>query len=282
MRNFTPREQVLLDYAFLADGDTSNGGLCPACNGGVSGDRSLSVSRRDGTLLWICYRDSCGFRGREGQRAGGIRTVVPSTRATAGRWIAREAEPLPADVSELLASRYQIGAKLTSYGGFGWDTESNRLTMPVRGAQGQELGVMLRSLSGEKPKVISHTEKGAMAWYVNLTIPGLIIVEDQLSALRASDYLSSVALLGTNLSEERVAEIKKAGLGPVFLALDNDATASAVKFVVKYRTVLPMQLVRLDKDIKDCTNEELDNLFAGVVGGRMQARKHKADIHSDL
>jgi len=142
--------------------------------------------------------------------------------------------------------------------------------MPVCGAQGQELGVMLRSLSGAKPKVVSHTEQGAMAWYTNLTARGVIIVEDQLSALRASPYLTSVALLGTNLSEERVAEIKGAGHSPVFLALDNDAIASAVKFVVKYRSTLPMQLVRLDKDIKDHNNEELDNLFAGLGIGRVR------------
>ena len=123
---------------------------------------------------------------------------------------------------------------------------------------------MLRALDGTKPKVISHTEKGAMAWYVNHTTPGVIIVEDQLSALRASSFLTSVALLGTNLSEERVAEIKKAGYSPVYLALDNDAIATAVKYVVKYRSVLPMQLVRLSKDIKDQTEEELAALITVI------------------
>lgn len=123
---------------------------------------------------------------------------------------------------------------------------------------------MLRSLSGAKPKVVSYTEQGAMAWYVNRITPGVIIVEDQLSALRASAFLTSVALLGTNLSEERVEEIRKAGHRPVYLALDNDAIASAVKFVVKYRSTLPMQLVRLDKDIKDHNNEELAALYASL------------------
>lgn len=141
--------------------------------------------------------------------------------------------------------------------------------MPVRGYEGEELGVMLRALDGRKPKAVSHTEKGAIAWYVNRITPGVIIVEDQLSAVRASDFLTSVALLGTNLSDERVMEIKKAGLGPVYLALDNDAVASAVKYVVKYRGVLPMQLVRLDKDIKDMTHEEATALFAGIGISRL-------------
>lgn len=119
---------------------------------------------------------------------------------------------------------------------------------------------MLRALDNRKPKVVSHTEKGAIAWYVNRITPGVIIVEDQLSALRASAYLTSVALLGTNLSEERVEEIRKVAKGQVYLALDNDAIQTAVKYVVKYRSVLPMRLLRLDKDIKDMQQEELEAL----------------------
>lgn len=265
----SPRDKVLLDYAYLQDGDTSNGGLCPSCGGGVSGDRSLSVSRRDGSLLWICYRATCGFKGGQSVGGGGTRTTVPNVRAVAGRHIAREAEPIPTDVSAYLSHRYAIGERLTARGGFGWSETDSRLVMPVRSHEGEELGVMLRALDDRKPKVVSHTEKGAIAWYVNRITPGVIIVEDQLSAVKASDFLTSVALLGTNLSDERVMEIKKAGLGPVYLALDNDAVASAVKYVVKYRGVLPMQLVRLDKDIKDMTHEEATALFTGIGISRL-------------
>lgn len=254
---------MLLDYIHLGDGETVNGETCPACRGGLNGDASLSVSNRDGTLLWICYRDTCGFRGSSGNTQGGTvpRTKAVPTRGAVGRWIAREASAIPQQAADDLLARYGITEVLASRGGFGWDSESDRLVMPVRDAQGSELGVMLRALDGRKPKVISHTEQGATAWYTNHTAPGVIIVEDQLSALRASIYLTSVALLGTNLSDERVAEIRKAGHRPVYLALDNDAIASAVKYVVKYRSTLPMQLVRLDKDIKDHDNHELDSLM---------------------
>lgn len=136
--------------------------------------------------------------------------------------------------------------------------------MPVRSHEGEELGVVLRALDGRKPKVVSHTEKGAMAWYTNRATRSLIIVEDQLSALRASAYSNSVALLGTNLSQERVAEIKKAGYNPIYLALDNDAIAAAVGYVVRYRSALPMQLLRLNKDIKDQTDEELATLMKEI------------------
>lgn len=124
---------------------------------------------------------------------------------------------------------------------------------------------MLRALDGRTPKVVSYTDKGAIAWYINRVSNGTIIVEDQLSAVRASAYLTSVALLGTDLSYNKVNEIKEIGRFPVLLALDNDAIAKAVKYVQQYRSVLPMQLVRLDKDLKDSSHEELDVLFASIA-----------------
>lgn len=108
-----------------------------------------------------------------------------------------------------------------------------------------------------------------MAWFTNVRTGGVIIVEDQLSAIRASDYITSVALLGTHLNEERVQEIKASKLAPVYLALDNDAISTAVRHVVKYRSVLTMKLLRLERDIKDLSYEEADRLFASIGASRV-------------
>lgn len=108
-----------------------------------------------------------------------------------------------------------------------------------------------------------------MAWFTNVRSSGIIIVEDQLSAIRASDYLTSVALLGTHLNDERVQELRAAKMRPIYLALDNDAIGTAVKHVVKYKSLLPMRLVRLSKDIKDMTHEEADRLFASLGASRV-------------
>lgn len=128
---------------------------------------------------------------------------------------------------------------------------------------------MLRAIDGRQPKTLTHTEQGAIAWFTNVRSSGIIIVEDQLSAIRASDYLTSVALLGTHLNDERVQELRAAKTRPIYLALDNDAIGTAVKHVVKYKSLLPMRLVRLSKDIKDMTHEEADRLFASIGASRM-------------
>lgn len=272
------RDRVLFDYAYLSDGETTNSQLCPACNGGTSRDLSLSVSRREGRLLWICYRASCSFKGSSSSTftSASQSTAVPYKKAVAGRELHRSSVRIGQDAADYLSTQYHIDEKLSAWAEFGWSEDENRLVMPVKSYTGEVLGVMLRSLSGQQPKVLSFTEKGSIAWYVNRITPGVIIVEDQLSAARASRYLTSVALLGTNLSPERAAEIKATGLSPVHLALDNDAIAQAVRYVTKYRSQLPMQLVRLHKDIKDMTHEEADALFAGVsTGGSRHTHSHR-------
>lgn len=254
------REQMVLEFADLEDGTTAAGQLCPSCAGGQTGERTLSVAKRENVLLWKCHRDSCGFSGAA--TVGGKtyrRTEIPHTRGIVGRTISRTSEALDAYTREYLASRYQLTDSHIGKYGIGWDRETNRVVLPVRDFAGQDLGVALRALdSNVQPKTKTHTEKDAISWFVNRTVNnGVIVVEDQFSAIRASDYLTSVALLGTHLNDERVAEIKHSGLSPVYLALDADAWATAVKYAVRYRSQLHPRLIKLDKDIKDQTDQEL-------------------------
>ena len=262
-----PRETILLDFTHLRDGESVNGELCPACVGGPTGERTLSVTCREGRLLWICYRASCGFKGAtgtSGSQVQGTKTESGSTRGAAGRWIARESESLDPSRREVLLGRYQIGGEAISKHSLG--QYEGRVVLPVHSAQGEPLGCTLRSLEGAFPKSISHVEQGVIAWYTNRTTRTLIIVEDQLSAIRASDYVNSVALLGTNLNQERATEIREAGLRPAYLALDKDAWELSVRYAKQYRTYLGLQLLRLDKDIKDMTDEEAGDLLSNVRG----------------
>lgn len=83
--------------------------------------------------------------------------------------------------------------------------------------------------------------------------------------MRASDYLTSVALLGTHLNEDRVQEIQASRLVPVFLALDGDAWSTAVDYAITYRNQLKPVLVKLDRDLKDLSDEELKEFFDGIT-----------------
>lgn len=256
------RDSILLDYSHLQEGETVTGEMCPACNGGINGDQALAVSRRDGRLLWICYRASCNFKGSSNSSVGYTGTQSVSTRGATGRWIAREAEQLPEGMAELLLQRYTIGAKEVARAKIGW--HEGRATLPVLTLAGELDGCTMRSFDGAKPKSLSHTEPDALAWYRNRGSDTLVIVEDQLSAIVASKYVNAVALLGTNLNQARATEIRKARFSRVLLALDADAFDKAVGYVRKYRSYLPMELLRLDKDIKDSTDVEVQQLLKEV------------------
>lgn len=253
------KDSILLDYSYLQEGETVTGELCPACNGGMNGDRALAVSRREGKLLWICYRASCAFKGSSNSSVGYTGTSPVNTRGATGRWIAREAEQIPERVGELLLQRYSIGPGEISRGKLGWS--DGRLVMPVISSTGEPEGCTMRSFDGAKPKSLAHTEPDALAWYRNRSSGALVIVEDQLSAIVASKYVNAVALLGTNLNQSRATEIRKARFSRVLLALDADAFDKAVGYVRKYRSYLPMELLRLDKDIKDMKDEEVVTLL---------------------
>lgn len=259
------RETIALDFGHMHDGETRAGELCPACKGGETGEGSLSVTKREGVLLWQCHRASCGFKGATGSSVrhsgNGYHTRVPETRGAVGREILRSAEAVPPEIVQRLLSDYAINRAHISRCEIGWDTDTSRLALPVQNLRSERLGVVLRALDGRKPKTLNHTEKDAIAWYPNHSAGGVIIVEDQLSAIRASDFLTSVALLGTHLNDERAAEIRASGLRPVYLALDADAWGKAVKYAVQYRGVFQPQLLRISKDLKNHTDQELRELF---------------------
>lgn len=260
------QDQLALEFSDLPDGYTAAGELCPACGGGTTKERTLSVTRREGRLYWKCHRASCTFSGSDAVGfTDARRTEAVQCRGVVGRTIARHSISVPQTFREYLRQKYCITEQHVGKYRLGWDTDTSRLVLPVCSAKGDLLGVNLRSLSGAQPKSKLHVESGALAWYINRVTPGLIIVEDQFSAIRASDYLSSVALLGTHINEDNAYEIKKCSRGPYYLALDADAWDKAVRYAVKLRHVIPLQLLKIPKDLKDMDNEELDWFIAANV-----------------
>lgn len=256
------RDRLLLEYSNMPDGTTKAGELCPVCKGGRTGERTLSVTRNGANLLWRCHRASCEFKGARGAKASTVgSTETPEIRGVIGREYQRGAVQLPDSVSEYLATQLYITDRHITKWNLGWDEHSSRLIQPVLDQYGNNLGCALRALDGRQPKSLTHTEQGAIAWHVNPTTPGLIIVEDIFSAIRASDYLSSVALLSTHLNDERIEAIRQSGLSPVYLALDGDVYPQVIRYCQRFRNQIRMIPVKLSKDLKNHTPQELEEFF---------------------
>lgn len=256
------RDQLLLQYSYLGDGESEAGQLCPACRGGSSGETTLSVSRVGERLLWKCHRASCGWSGASGSKQVGYdggRTRTPVLRGVVGRTHYRDSERLPEAVSELLSTKYYFTSRQLSQ--LGWDPQRERVVIPVHDYRGELIGSVLRSEQGAEPKALSFTEDNAVGFFRNHYTDRLIIVEDLYSAMRVQPYMNSAAILGTHLNAERIAFIKSSAPTSVYLALDNDAYNKVIGYVTKFRNDLRMVPVKLTTDIKNLDPDQLEEFF---------------------
>ena len=115
---------------------------------------------------------------------------------------------------------------------------------------------MLRYFDGTQPKAVSYkaTDQPWQAHYAQPSPRGHVIVEDQLSGLRAWQCgYYAVALLGVNLNQDKAAELRSVfSAGAWLLALDADAYGKALSYARRYSWV---RAVRLEADIKDLKSD---------------------------
>lgn len=252
----------------LALGQSASGLVCPDCKGGRSADRAFVVTRTETGYLYKCHRASCavaGYVSRFAKTSGqdvhepGELRVPRSGRTFHGRL-----GEVPESVQRFLEESYHLTPDRSIRGRLKWCIEDERLWMPCIRWDGVETGYQARKLDGTKPKVLSYRygDRPGLAWYLSDYPPkakrlsSVLVVEDQLSAIRASEYVPTVALLGTHLSWDRVIELA-AYTDKVYLALDKDATTKSFEYQKKFGTFLPIVVVPLEKDLKNLAPDQL-------------------------
>jgi len=236
--------------------------VCPACGGGSTKERSLSIRKEITGSRAMCYRDSC--KARYFIRASGtVRDAVvkPKPRRKLERWDGK-ALPAPPDWWELEALPPNLHFNMT---------EDSRIIIPIFDRQGGRRGDCVRQLKPYNkalPKALSLYEEGydGMSWYRPTTkCLEMCVVEDAISAIRlACNGVVGVALLGTGLNAVRLRELRAEGL-PINLALDADATLSAVRMARKFSSISKLHVHRIFKDIKDMNHDDLWNFLDELV-----------------
>lgn len=175
-----------------------------------------------------------------------------------------------------LESKYGLGRESIARSRMTWAPDYKggpRLSIPIRDRYGMVKGHTYRKISDkvDGPKSIICLIDGLpLSWYGcyndssgsyasnPYTKKPLLLVEDQFSALRASSHINAVALLGTNLSEPKINDIRKVEPSKVILALDRDAVSKTTEYYKKYAALFPQfQILLLDKDLKDLNSKEL-------------------------
>lgn len=281
--------QLELDYSgSLGEEETRSGEVCPACKGGSSQEGSLSVTRRGGVLLWKCHRASCSFGGSV-NLLGAVGNRDKSSNPKSGsRGLYVPTQPIDQATAKFLAARFGIPTKSCGLAGLRWTGEGDgkyarRISFPIYGPDLKERGASYRSYQGANPKnviVLRDEDSISAAWYRwKRTSANLIIVEDQMSAIKMAPYLDSLALLGTNLSEAKVNEIlEQKKYKHIYLCLDNDATMEAVRTQLKWRHKLPNMCIQgLGTDIKDMNDEEFTAFLAAVAPNQEPGTNQSAD-----
>jgi hypothetical protein len=229
--------------------------ICPKCN---SNERSLSVTREgDGTVLFICFRASCGYKGVLGQAT---RVCKQPTKPKRKVWEG-ETVALPPDVLAWIDREWGITDPRDWY----YTQElGGRIAMSIRSPMDLHRGWVLRNDGSRTPKALTYVDEGevALSWYRCHPQGPTVVVEDIPSAYRASTYVNAVALCGTGVGADRAQEIREYATRPIYMALDQDATDQSFKWVQRYSLlwdgprVLPLQ-----QDLKYMEEADLCHLL---------------------
>lgn len=253
-------------FSSTGPGQSRSGLICPFCSGGTSHDKSFSVSRSVHTLLYKCHRATCAAKGvynatraytssdaRSDQQRGGERRSVYTGKLG----------ELPGEVRETLRTRYFLGDEQVQRAGLKWAPTLNRVWMPCFDHFNKQVGATARSLEKDVvPKTRTYWEEDSypkLSFYGTLPSHTLLIVEDQLSAIRTSRFVPTASLLGTNLNFNK-AEVLFKVAKRLIVALDKDATSEACNIVRNNGYMFEeIRICSLEKDFKNLTDLEIQH-----------------------
>ena len=261
------------EHGSLAVGTTVSGAICPKCYGGRTNEGSLSVTRKRTSLVFCCHRDSCAFRGELGILGGGAvygTEREPERKSERPSYYSVRKGPIPDYWLNYLLVKYGMGPHQIAQGRAHWTQQHSpggcgRLLLPVLDEDGIPYGYTARKLDNQQgAKTLMYVENSKGSWHAGPPSkqPKLIIVEDQMSAIRASHYLNSMALLGTNLTDAALTVLKAKKYDTIYLALDADAFPTSIRLAHRLRKAgVKVTVLRLKKDIKNMNEVELVNWF---------------------
>jgi hypothetical protein len=176
----------------------------------------------------------------------------------------RKVEMLDLEDLDYITSKYGIEAATVYQAGW-YRTPEERgfaFLMPVFGPLGELRGSVVRQeFENGKKEVRNYKilDGNFLCWY-RTSFADVVVVEDQISAAKASKFATTVALIGAHLSPEKLSEIKQvAGKGKIFLARDKDATSMTFDDLKRYRALCDGNLngLVLSKDLKNMSYEEI-------------------------
>lgn len=274
---------VNFDYLNLQIGQSKSGLLCHVCNGGRTGEKTLSVSRNNLGYVWKCHRATCAKSGISvSPQGGGSSEHFGNTTSGRDQKFYGAILPLPEPALYYIKKTWgltswhvQMGALkfLPDYPKGTSSAIGGRMWVPVRGYDGTSYGGVARSLDCADwiGKTIGYYDRD-MSYNLSYGPTGrdraggpVVLVEDQISALRASQYVLGVSLLGTSLTHSKLTKILSDTKTQVLnLCLDRDAVGLAVGYSKKFSSLCDIVVHPMTKDLKDLGEGELQEYLLNM------------------
>lgn len=248
----------------LLKGNNFYRGNCPYC-GGIN---TFTVRKHNNNLLWNCYRVSCGKKGRE-RTSLSVEDVIPRKVNTVKSFILPESFIDPDERCFSLLNRYNC-LDLIDKSTIRLDVKQDRLVFLIR--RGKDyVGATGRKLSDGSNGPKWYNYNNSQCYVASLVSQRMrmgrqgALVEDCFSAVRLSRWMDGVALLGTNISDLTKQEICGT-YDLVYIFLDPDATAKAVKLQKELNNYVDTRIVMgrddpkylTDVEIQECLNKHGD------------------------
>ena len=234
---------------------------CPYCDNDIPYSPSMSITRDEDKLLYHCFRAVCGRSGAvTSLSSGGV--VATTSREFTPKTYSQPTAVLNNDQLQYLFTKYCIRPSQVDGNGFMWEVDGAKLVMPLWTSNGYQFGHNTKNFGTSAVKSMNYVySDNPMLSYARRDRPvgTVILVEDILSAVRVNQWAQGVALLGTNLNDNKVRDLLAYGAHRVILALDPDALGNAIRMKKKYGLYFldEFKVVSLSKDPKDLPNDQL-------------------------
>lgn len=247
--------------------DESKSVICPFCN--ASHERSFSLSRVKDGILYNCFRAKCGKHGFIPE--SGIRSYSKedSTKEEPKYVIKFNMETM--QVLQDYENRYGLSKQILSkyIAGTGYILNTMYLFFYVFNERGTRLGnkYVCKRIKGRGPKNYNlNLDDPKIYFPIVLNKGPILVVEDVLSCIKANQYVPCIALLGTNLSRDKISILSKLTKN-LIIGLDRDATTKSFDYKNKYSVFFnTLDILILNKDIKDDLEDTWLNNLGETLG----------------
>lgn len=243
----------------ISDIDIPNGSTkrmnCPECNG----YKTFTVTNNMGSLVWNCYKASCGTKGgtRVHLTVDDIRNNIKDAERFAEQSF--ELPPYIVDRHDVYyATRFcdTWGLDYDTHG-LMYDVKEDRVVFPIR-HDGKIVDATGRSVLKRLPKWKRYGNSGLPYTFGYGKVA--VVVEDCVSAaVVGNDVWCGVAVLGTSLSESHKRYLSQ--FSTAVIALDPDALPKTLGMAKELRGYVDnVRVLRLTDDLKYRNPTDLHNL----------------------